>query len=441
MASSRKIGTVYAELAVKDKMTVGMKRAQGAVDSLQKKFGAFAKGAALAIPAAAVAGLTAAMKSAIDAGGKLSDMMARTGASGEGLFVMQRAFENAGMAANSVPQALNKMQRELTRGNKAFQELGLNAQRLIGMDGVGAFKELSVAISRIPDPARRAALAMDIFGRSGAEMLVLMQDGAAFEVASKQVGGLGKTLADNAAALDKVSDSFGLFKIKAQQVGAELAVALLPHLESLADAMNEVDFSEMTSDAIGFTAALADMAKEALKVVDTLPGISQVGALMRAATMPIRAGAEIAARLNPVDGLALPTSEAWLGGNPLENYVEGIMLKDAYGSGIPELLKRRPEFAEGGDFDHGMGIPGLAAMFDMLTMIPREIAEEIAEAVPAMSGRDWESSAYGVNAYQRRGLSLDGSTAARDAKKVPDLLTQIRDILDGAKTSGQLIWP
>ena len=50
------------------------------------------------------------------------------------------------------------------------------------------------------------------------------------------------------------------------------------------------------------------------------------------------------------------------------------------------------------------------------------------ESRSADIGRNWESSSYEVNAYQRRGLSLDGGSMQQVTKQ-ETLLSQIRDIL------------
>lgn len=203
-----------------------------------------------AASAAAFAGVVAAVKSAVDAGGELNDMMARTGAAGKGLVIMQRAFENAGMAASQVPQALNKMQKALAGvneegqpTNEAFAKLGLSISELLTLDPVEAFKQTAEAISSIQDPAQRTAIAMELFGKSGGEMLAVLTDPAAFSGAAEQVGSLGDTLAANAAQLDAVGDAFGALDTKVQQIGAEVAVALLPQLEALGQWLNETDFS------------------------------------------------------------------------------------------------------------------------------------------------------------------------------------------------------
>lgn len=225
--------------------------------------------------AAAFAGVVAAVKSAVDAGGELQDMMARTGAAGKGLVIMQRAFENAGLAASQVPAVLNKMQKALAGvneegepTNEAFAKLGLSIQDLLTLDPVAAFQQIQSAISGIQDPAQRTAIAMELFGKSGGELLAVFQDSGAFSQAEQQVGSLGDTLADNAAALDAVGDAFGALDTKVQQVGAEVAVALLPQLEQLSEWLNATDFSAigggigiLAEKAIAFGSALADLAK------------------------------------------------------------------------------------------------------------------------------------------------------------------------------------
>lgn len=226
------------------------KTASSIKSSFKSITGSAAFGGVAIAATAAFAGVVAAVKSAVDAGGELNDMMARTGAAGKGLVIMQRAFENAGMAASQVPQALNKMQKSLAGvneegepTNEAFAKLGLSIADLLTLDPVEAFKRTAEAIASIQSAAQRTAVVMEIFGKSGGEMLAVLTDPAAFSGAAEQVGSLGDTLADNAAKLDAVGDAFGALDTKVQQIGAEVAVSLLPQLEALGQWLNETDFS------------------------------------------------------------------------------------------------------------------------------------------------------------------------------------------------------
>lgn len=232
--------------------------------------------------AAAFAGVAAAVKKAVDAGGQLTDMMARTGAGGAGLVVMQRAFENAGMAASQVPASLNRMQKALAGlnedgqpTNEAFQKLGLSISELISMDPVAAFQKISEAIAALPEPAQRAAMALEIFGKSGAEMLAVMSDPAAFQLAAKQVGSLGQTLEANAAKLDAVGDAFGSFETKVTQIGAEVAVALLPQLEELGKWLEETDFAEVGREVGIMASFIAELAKVTLEAAAAVAAFAE----------------------------------------------------------------------------------------------------------------------------------------------------------------------
>lgn len=441
MARSRSIGNVYAELSVKDKMTAGLNRAQKSLGKFADKVASIGSGLVLAAPAAALAGLTVSMKSAIDAGGKLSDMMAQTGADGEQLFVMQRAFENAGIAGDKVPGVLNKMQKALAGVNeegervlsRVFTDLGLSVEQLRSMDPAAAFKSLSQSIAAIPDPAKRAALAMEIFGRSGGELLVVMNDGKAFENAAQQVGGLGATLAANADKLDKVSDSLELLGVKAQQVGAEVAVELLPHLESLANFLNELDLGGVTSQAIEFAKAMGGIADKASLITSELPVLKQIKGVFGLAESGIAA---LAAN-DPMAGTALPAPNYTLGGDPLANYNEGIMVRELkdFTETIPDMLKLRPELVAGMTMEES-GIPGMAGIIDAI----RASVAPIEGQEPTARAADFKETQFDVNELQARGLGYGGENIAKEANRQVSLLTEIRDVLKLASTDGTLNW-
>ncbi len=201
--------------------------------------------------------LPTAMKSALDAGGRLSDQMARTGAAGEGLVVMERWLMNAGLAADKTTTLLGLMQKAIAGLNEdskptgeAFARLGLSMDALRAMDPTDAFQAIGQAIMAIADPAERTALAMRVFGRSGAEALVAFDDAGGFEAARRDLGSLPSILAENAAGLDTVSDRLGNIGTAWQQLAAAASVAILPALDSITAAIAAVDLGAIGS-AIG----------------------------------------------------------------------------------------------------------------------------------------------------------------------------------------------
>jgi hypothetical protein len=243
----------------------------------------------------AAASLPNAMKAAIDAGGKLSDQMARTGAAGEGLVILERALTNAGIAADRGVTLIGQMQRSIAGLNEenqstavAFGELGLSMEALRSMDPVQALESIGKAIASISDPAQRAAVSMRIFGRAGVEALTLFSDGNAFSEAGKQLGQLPSVLAANATQLDAVSDRLGNLGTGWQQVGAAMAVGILPALDKLTASISALDLTGLGS-AIG--AVLGAM----VKLWPVLLGVGMAMAGMKVASVVNAFRAKIAA--------------------------------------------------------------------------------------------------------------------------------------------------
>ena len=82
--------------------------------SLQPLAG-FVRSAAVGLAAAAASagGLAFGIKAALDKGGSMAELSARTGIAVDKLMVLQQAFTNAGVSADNMRAVLNKMQRAL----------------------------------------------------------------------------------------------------------------------------------------------------------------------------------------------------------------------------------------------------------------------------------------------------------------------------------------
>ena len=433
MAKSRSIGSIYAELTLRDKMTVGLAKARKSLNS----FAANAmKGAAVGGVAAGFAAIGVSISKAVNQGGELADMMNRTGAAGEGLVVAQRALENAGIAAGSLPVSLNKMQKALAMNADAFGQLGLSVDQLKATDPVTAFEQIGRAIASLGDPATKTKAAMDIFGRSGGELLAVFNDSGAFDLARQQVGGLGKTLAENASQLDAVGDAFGTLETKATQFGSVLAVSLLPTMTQWVDKLNQMDLSE-AGDKVGTLAGkFADLGSRiaALAKYNVFFQLGKAAEFMaydggnltekerrdtinkQRAESDLLYSSSLAQTQIGSGNLASPefqkARDEWMAAY-VKSFEKTIQLWTAPDVGIPDMLAR-PEEAFTTD------IPGFLQRREKQT-------------------RPWESSSYGVNEYQSRGLALSGGYQDKSKEGIT-LLGQIRDILKKAETNGELVF-
>lgn len=110
--------------------------------------------------------------STADALVKMSD---KTGIGVESLGKLQAVATASGNTVEQIAGAVNRFQKALGEGSKltvgAIGELGLSVVTLKGLKPEDQFAAIAKAISAIPDPAKQAQLAMELFGRAGADLL------------------------------------------------------------------------------------------------------------------------------------------------------------------------------------------------------------------------------------------------------------------------------
>jgi hypothetical protein len=159
--------------------------------NVEKKFQAFgsmvsgwgkgmlAAGAAITAPLLAAAKLTGSM------GEEFGNMAKRTGVSVEALSGLAYVASQTGTSIETVEGGMRKMQKALAeaangskQANEALETIGLSVDDLKGMKPDEQFVAISTAIGKIPSPAQRAAAAMEIFGKTGTELLPMMSEGA-----------------------------------------------------------------------------------------------------------------------------------------------------------------------------------------------------------------------------------------------------------------------
>lgn len=189
---------------------------------------------------AAVAGAIAiGLKQLIDYGSHISDLAARTGLSTTEVQSLGFAAKLTGTSVESVTRAISLMSRNLLDGEKsavrAVSALNLNLAELQAMQPGRAFEVIATAIQRIPDPMRQSQVALELFGRSGADLLPLIKEGVGdLREEFERLGiGLGT---NTVAASDKTGDSL----TKLWEVGKALlngvVAPFVPLLGALADA-------------------------------------------------------------------------------------------------------------------------------------------------------------------------------------------------------------
>ncbi len=168
-------------------MLDGIKKVDASINSFKRQVTSVDLGlTSVQMAFSSFGGVAANFKAALDLGGKLSDLSATSGATAGEMLVLPQAMVNPGMGSEAVGGVVAKLQKALAGVNEdgpstadVFTKLGLNSPALSNMSLPEQFAALAGAFQRIEDPARRAPLAMALFGRSGAELLPLLRDAGA----------------------------------------------------------------------------------------------------------------------------------------------------------------------------------------------------------------------------------------------------------------------
>jgi hypothetical protein len=195
----------------------------------------------LTLGAIGFAPLVAATRIFSTFGSELHDAADRTGVAVEALGALRFAADQSDVSFEDLQGGLKFMQKNLAgaaAGGKEMQsalaDLGLTVGDLAGLSPDKQFELIADRISKINDPALRAAAAMKIFGRGGAQLLPLLREGASgirrmtdeFRAAGLEISGA------DAAAADTFGDSLGKlllqFKTLTFTVGATIVKAIQP---------------------------------------------------------------------------------------------------------------------------------------------------------------------------------------------------------------------
>ena len=402
-------GRAFVELGVSDKLSAGLRRAQ-------KRLKAFGDGVRVvgtrlaAIGAAGLAPLAASVRSFAKAGDTLDKMSKRTGVSVEALSELGFAAEQSGADLQTLEAGVRVMQRTLNDAERglatakdAMAELGLSADALRGLSPEQQFKTLAEALSRIEDPSKRAAVAMQIFGRAGTRLLPLIEGGAdSIEALQEQARSLGLTISTEAAAeAALLTDTLNILWRTVRQGVFVVGSALAPAVTRLAEATSRVVVS-VTAWIKANRAVVVAAAKVAtivalvgLTLTAAGLGISVLAAAFGGlATLVTAAGAALGALLSPI----------------------GLVVAAVVGLGVAVV-----RYTSLG----GQALGWLMDRFGELRDLPWEDV-------------DLQSGAHGFITVRRGGST--GKTKNRKSRRIP-VHAELRPVLAALPRKGELVFP
>ena len=238
-------------------MVIGSLRVALGLDSAQFQTGVAAAqnrlksmGAAMSKAGAVIsgmgAGITMALRQQIDAADEMSKAASKFGVPIESLSKMAYVADLSGVSMETMGTALGQLSKKMAAaagGNKAaaaqFAALGISVQDAEGnLRPVEAVMlDLSDAISKMPDGAEKSALSMQFFGRSGTQMIPMLNGGAeAIRAMMAEAEQLGLVITDKTGkSAEAFNDNLSRLSKAGQGFAVILMSAMAPHLETISN--------------------------------------------------------------------------------------------------------------------------------------------------------------------------------------------------------------
>ena len=223
-------------------------------------------------------------KAAAEYGDEIEHASRKTGISTDTLQGLKFAAAQSDVSFTQLQQGLFRLSRAMAsvgQGNKqvagAFQTVGLSANALKNMRLEDVLIHVSDAFAKSQDGAAKAAIAMQLFGRAGADLIPFLDQGSQnIDALTKKAHELGLVLSDQAIAKDAA------FNESLKSLGAQLKMAavgfgsdLTPAIQSMTDALSEslkpggflADTLKALADAIKTLVVGLELAWQSLEVV------------------------------------------------------------------------------------------------------------------------------------------------------------------------------
>lgn len=178
----------------------------------------------------------------------LNTLSSQTGFTVEELQKMKYASDIVDVSMDQMTGSIQKMTKQMSSGNKAFETLGVSLTDSNGnmRDAKDVWYDSLDALSKVENETERDALSMEIFGKSAMDMAGIIDDGgASLKALGDEAEGLGlimsQDMVDDANALQ---DSIDRMKGRTEQafltMGASLASSLVPAFEKVLDVVTQV---------------------------------------------------------------------------------------------------------------------------------------------------------------------------------------------------------
>jgi TP901 family phage tail tape measure protein len=231
-------GKAYVELTIKNsKFLSGMKQISDKMKATGVSIAQFGT-KIMGIGATVGGALGGAVKHFASLGDEIGKGTKRMNVSVQAFQELSHAAKEGGTDIGTVENGLRNLQNAAGSGVD-FKLSGLKADDLLGKSGDEQIQAAADAINAIEDPTKRAAAAMEIFGRRNGTAMLPMLEG--LRASRDEFKKFGLALDDGEVkTAEELSDSFGALRTLIGQTVAKIGSALAPVIIKITDSITEV---------------------------------------------------------------------------------------------------------------------------------------------------------------------------------------------------------
>jgi len=223
-----------------------LNKSVGNIDTGLQKASAALKGAfAGAAVVTAINAITNAIGNSITAMDTLGKTTQKLGVSAQDFTALQHAAEMTDISTEKLSASITKLNKAIadaagggtSKGAESLRNLGVSIRDSSGglRNTADIFRDVAQAMSEIPDGADKASIAMQLFGKSGADLIPLLNEGSeGLEAFAQQADELGLVISEVDTILaDQFNDNLDLLSKQLEGSTNRLVSGLLPALTQL----------------------------------------------------------------------------------------------------------------------------------------------------------------------------------------------------------------
>ncbi|MGA4642661.1 hypothetical protein ACQKC8_23045 [Stutzerimonas stutzeri] len=267
---SKSLGTLTLDLIAKiGGFTGPLDQSGRAAQKWRRQIEKDAKAAGIAMGAAgaaAAAGLGYMIKASIDAADAASKAAQSTGLTTEAYTSLAFAADMSGVSTSELDAAMSRLNRtalEVAAGSEKqaalFKTLGVSVKDAGGAlrDGDQILMDLADRFAKMPDGIGKSSLAMEVFGRSGAKMIPLLNSGSeGIKDLTEQARALGLVINDEQAkSAERFNDNLSILAGVSRGAGNVIAGELLPVMNDFTAEMVDIAIKGELAASAGDTLA------------------------------------------------------------------------------------------------------------------------------------------------------------------------------------------